>query len=143
MPEIHRFALVSYQPRQMFDLVCDVDRYPEFLPWVRFAQVHEHDQQRQLATLEVRIAGMLRRFTTENLLIEPEQVRMRLVRGPFEELCGVWRFQPLGERGCQVSLELSFSLPGSVLLRPFKRGFERMADNMVDDFCRRAERVHA
>lgn len=143
MPQIQRFALVSYHPRQMFDLVCDVDRYPEFLPWVRFARVHEQGGQRQLATLEVRIAGMLRRFTTENLLIEPEQVQMRLVRGPFEELVGTWRFQPLGDTGCQVSLDLSFALPAAVLLRPFRVGFERMADNMVDDFCRRAERIHA
>jgi ribosome-associated toxin RatA of RatAB toxin-antitoxin module len=143
MPQIHRFALVPHQPRQMFDLVSDVDRYPEFLPWVRFARVHERDRERQLATLEVRIAGMLRRFTTENQLTEPNEMRMRLVRGPFEELSGVWRFQALGNAGCQVSLDLSFAMPGSVLLRPFKRGFERMADSMVDDFCRRAEVVHA
>ncbi len=143
MPQIHRFALVRHQPRQMFDLVCDVDRYPEFLPWVKYACIHEQDGTRQLATLEVVIAGMPRRFTTENLLTEPQEMRMRLVRGPFEELSGVWRFQALGGQGCQVSLDLSFTMPGSVLLRPFKRGFERMADAMVDDFCRRAEYIHA
>jgi ribosome-associated toxin RatA of RatAB toxin-antitoxin module len=142
MPEIHRFALVAYSPRQMYDLVCDVARYPEFLPWVRSAAVHEQDDQRQLATLEVRIAGITQRFTTENSLVPVQSLGMRLARGPFDELSGMWRFRALGETGCRVSLDLGFSLPGSLLMKPFRRGFEKMADNMVDDFCRRAEQIH-
>lgn len=142
MPQIHRFALVTHSPRQMYDLVRDVASYPEFLSWVRAAEVHEEDQQRQLATLEVRIAGMVQRFTTENRLVEGESLSMRLHRGPFEQLSGAWRFQALGELGTRVSLDLEFSMPGSVLMLPFKRGFGRMADAMVDDFCRRADQVH-
>lgn len=142
MPQIHRFALVTHSPRKMFDLVCDVSRYPEFLSWVRAAEVHEQDDQRQLATLEVRIAGMVQRFTTENELVQAESLSMRLHRGPFDQLSGVWRFQGLAELGTRVSLDLEFSMPGSVLMLPFRRGFGRMADNMVDDFCRRADQVH-
>ena len=142
MPQIHRFALVTHSPRQMFDLVCDVASYPEFLPWVRTAEVHEQDDQRQLATLEVRIAGMVQRFTTENSLVQPESLNMRLHRGPFDQLSGVWRFLALSDLGTRVSLDLEFSMPGSVLMLPFRRGFGRMADNMVDDFCRRADQVY-
>lgn len=142
MPQIHRFALVTHSPRQMFDLVCDVVRYPEFLSWVKTAEIHEQDEQRQLATLEVRIAGMVQRFTTENALVQAESLSMRLHQGPFDQLSGVWRFQALGDLGTRVSLDLAFSMPGSVLMLPFRRGFGRMADNMVDDFCRRADQVH-
>lgn len=142
MPEIHRFALVSFTPDQMFELVRDVASYPEFLPWVRTAEVHEEDGQRQLATLEVRIAGIGQRFTTENQLDRPQSLAMRLHQGNFEDLSGLWSFKPLGDIGTRVSLDLRFALPGSVLLLPFKKGFGRMADRMVDDFCRRAEVVH-
>ncbi len=142
MPQISRFALVAHTPQQMFDLVRDVQHYPRFLPWVRAAELHEADDSRQLATLEVRIAGIVQRFTTENTLVEAERITMALNKGPFEHLSGAWCFKPLGEAGARVSLDLSFILPGSVLMRPFKRGFERMADRMVDDFCRRADEIH-
>ena len=142
MPAIHRFALVTHTPQQMFDLVRDVRRYPEFLSWVRAAEVHEESDGQQLATLDVRIAGIARRFTTRNTLRAGRGMTMRLHSGPFESLAGEWRFEALGASGARVSLDLEFSLPGSVLMVPFRRGFSRMADNMVDDFCRRADRVH-
>lgn len=141
MTEVHRFALVEYTPDEMFRLVRDVRRYPEFLAWVRAAEVHEEAETRQLASLEVSLGGIRRRFTTENALEYPARLEVRLREGPFEELSGCWRFEPLGH-GAKVSLDLVFRLRGSALMRPFGRGFGRMADRMVDDFCRRAERVY-
>ncbi|MGY6555948.1 MAG: type II toxin-antitoxin system RatA family toxin [Wenzhouxiangella sp.] len=141
MTEVHRFALVEYTSEQMFELVRAVPRYPEFLPWVRRAEVHEEDEQRQLASLEVALAGLRRSFTTENCLAYPHRLDIRLQSGPFEDLVGCWRFDPIGH-GSRVSLDLSFRLSGSAWMLPFRRSFERMADRMVDDFCRRADRVY-
>ena len=141
MPEVHRFALVPYTPAQMYELVRDVPRYPEFLDWVQAAEVHEEDERLQLATLEVRLGGIVRRFTTRNELFPGRSLSMRLHRGPFDQLSGQWNFAALGD-GTKVSLDLKFKLPGSVLLKPFQRSFGRMADRMVDDFSRRAERIH-
>ncbi len=141
MTEVHRFALVEYSPEQMFELVRSVSRYPEFLPWIRRAEVHEQDDRRQLASLEVSLAGLRRRFTTENCLYWPERLDMRLHSGPFDDLSGCWQFCSLGE-GTRVSLDLRFRLSGSAWMLPFRRSFERMADRMVDDFCRRADRIY-
>ena len=142
MPEIHRFALVPHSPAQMFGLVRDVHRYPEFLPWVQGAEVHENAETVQVATLDVKVAGLSRRFTTRNALVPNESLAMELERGPFDELSGRWEFRPLGGDGTRVSLDLSFHLPGSMLMLPFQRGFGRVADRMVDDFCRRADLIH-
>ncbi|TVQ39196.1 MAG: type II toxin-antitoxin system RatA family toxin [Wenzhouxiangella sp.] len=142
MTQVHRFALVTYSPQQMFELVRDVPRYPEFLNWVQAATVHEEDEHHQLATLQVRIAGMTQRFTTENTLVPGYRLQMALRTGPFDHLGGVWQFDALGEHGARVSLDLQFSLARSALMLPFRRGFNRMADRMVDDFCRRAEELH-
>ncbi len=141
MPEVHRSALVPYSPAQMFDLVRDVDRYPEFLGWVRAAEVHEETAVWQRATLEIQLIGMVRRFTTRNLLVPGQELLMELDSGPFRSLTGKWRFQAVGE-GCRVSLDLAFDTGPSLLLRPFQRSFSQMADRMVDDFTRRAEQVH-
>ena len=142
MPEIHRFALVPHAPSRMFELVRDVPSYPEFLPWVRGAEVHEESEALQVATLDVRVAGISRRFTTRNTLIQDEKLSMALEKGPFDELSGRWEFKPLGSAGTRVSLDLFFHLPGSMLMLPFQRGFGRVADRMVDDFCRRADQIH-
>lgn len=141
MAEVHRFALVEHTPDEMFELVRQVPRYPEFLSWVRTAEVHEQEEDRQVASLEVTLGGIRRRFTTTNHLQRPECLEIRLKEGPFEQLTGCWRFRPVGH-GCKVSLDLVFSLPGSAWLLPFRRGFGRMADRMVDDFCRRADRIY-
>lgn len=125
----------------MFDLVRDVERYPQFLAWVRSARVHEDDGSHQLATLEVRLAGLVQRFTTRNTLVAGERLVMELDHGPFETLSGCWLFAPAG-RGCQVTLDLRFRVAGGLFLLPFQRNFARMADRMVDDFTRRAEQVH-
>ncbi|NBD95581.1 MAG: hypothetical protein GVY11_03790, partial [Gammaproteobacteria bacterium] len=142
MPEVHRSALVPYTPAQMYGLVRDVDNYPAFLGWVRSAEVHREDAHHQLATLEVQLAGLVRRFTTRNTLVPDEALIMELDRGPFDDLSGSWRFSAVGS-GCRVSLDLRFHVSGGILLRPFQRNFSRMADRMVDDFTRRAHRVHA
>ncbi len=141
MPEIHRSAIVRYTPAQMYALVRDIERYPEFLAWVRSAEVHREDEYQQLATLEVQLAGLVRRFTTRNTLVPGEKLVMELDRGPFDNLGGSWQFAAAGS-GCRVSLDLRFQVSGGLLLRPFQRNFSRMADRMVDDFTRRADQVH-
>ncbi len=125
----------------MFDLVCDVKRYPEFLDWVREATVHAQSETGQTASLAVTLGGIRALFTTDNRLDRPREVEMRLREGPFEDLYGCWRFTPVGH-GCRVSLDLDFRFSGSLWMRPFRRSFSRMADRMVDDFCRRAEVIH-
>ena len=141
MPEVHRSALVPHSPLQMFELVRDVRRYPEFLDWVSDAVVHEENIERQMATLEVRLTGLVRRFTTLNQLEPGRAINMRLHEGPFSDLSGCWFFESLGD-GAKVSLDLRFSLAGSLILKPFQRNFGRMADRMVDDFAHRAECVY-
>jgi ribosome-associated toxin RatA of RatAB toxin-antitoxin module len=141
MTDVHRFALVEYRPDQMFDLVCDVDSYPRFLDWVRSANVHEQSDVEQRASLSVMLGGIRASFTTRNQLDRPNSIEMRLLEGPFEDLKGRWRFSAAGS-GCRVSLDLSFSFAGSFWMRPFRRGFSRMADRMVDDFCKRASVVY-
>jgi ribosome-associated toxin RatA of RatAB toxin-antitoxin module len=141
MTDVHRFALVQYTPEQMFDLVCDVQHYPEFLGWVRSASVHEQSDVEQTASLAVTLGGIRAQFTTLNRLARPEGIDMLLREGPFEDLRGSWRFSRAGS-GCRVSLDLSFRFAGSVWMRPFRRSFSRMADRMVDDFCRHAGEVY-
>lgn len=140
--EIERSALVLHSPLEMYRLVQDVPSYPQFLSWCTDAEVHEQTDDYQLASLAVRIGGMTQRFTTRNRLVRGEFLALSLVEGPFRRLSGEWRFEPLGEAGCKVSLHLAFEFSSALMSSAFRRGFARIADRMVLDFGRRADEVY-
>lgn len=142
MTRVERSALVGYSPWQMFELVRDVASYPQFLSWCSAASVEKEEDDAQLAGLEIRLAGITRQFRTRNTLRPPHRIDMALVSGPFRELEGAWTFDPVGESGCRVGLVLAFEFSSRLLSGALERGFARVADRLVDDFCRRAEQVH-
>src|SRR5689334_12608679 len=72
MREIHRTALVPYSVEQMFALVADIERYPQFLPWCADAKVVERNDSEVVASLELAKAGLHERFTTRNTLSPPQ-----------------------------------------------------------------------
>jgi ribosome-associated toxin RatA of RatAB toxin-antitoxin module len=127
----------------MFQLVQDVERYPEFLSWCVAARLLERSEDSQLARLEVSLGGLRHAFTTRNRLEPAERLTLSLVDGPFRQLSGEWRFQPLGEQGCKIALELAFDFSSSMLSAAFRRGFSNVADRLVADFCRRADALHS
>jgi ribosome-associated toxin RatA of RatAB toxin-antitoxin module len=95
--EIKRSALVTFSPAQMFDLVIDVERYPQFLPWVAGAALHQRSEHDLLASMEMRRSGVTERFTTRNEFDRPSFMTMQLVEGPFRVLYGRWTFTPIGD----------------------------------------------
>lgn len=126
---------------QMFDLVRDVERYPEFLSWVVDAECYEETENFQYASIEVSIGGVRRRIATRNDLIRGELLRLNLAEGPFQHFSGEWRFSDLGI-GSRVQLSLGFQFDNPLLVAAFSRGFVSVANRMVDDFCRRADVLH-
>ncbi|MEX2500692.1 MAG: type II toxin-antitoxin system RatA family toxin [Wenzhouxiangellaceae bacterium] len=142
MPKIQRSALVTYSPMQMFDLVRDVERYPEFLSWVVNAECYEESEAFQHAALEVSVAGINRRIATRNDLVPGQLLRLNLADGPFRHFSGEWRFSDLGI-GSRVQLSLGFEFDNPVMVAAFSRGFMSVANRMVDDFVRRADALYA
>lgn len=139
---IERSALVGFSPRQMYELVRDVPSYPRFLSWCTSAAVIEESEHSQEASLEISLAGLKKSFTTRNSLAPPSRIDIDLVSGPFRQLEGKWTFDPVGDTGCRVSLCLTFAVASRLLSGALERGFARVADRLVDDFCRRAEQVY-
>lgn len=142
MKSIERSALVGYGARQMFDLVRDVPAYPRFLSWCSSAKVVEEGGDVQVASLEISLAGLKQRFTTRNTLAPPSRIDLELESGPFRRLEGHWTFEPVGDSGCRVTLSLTFAVASRFLAGALESGFARVADRLVDDFCRRAEQVY-
>jgi ribosome-associated toxin RatA of RatAB toxin-antitoxin module len=142
MVRIERSALVPYTAEQMFHLVNRVERYPEFLRWCVGGEVRDETEQGMRASITVRVAGLARTFTTQNVLEHPHRISLNLVDGPFQALSGAWNFLPLGEDGSKVSLYLEFEFAGRVLSSAFAKGFSSVAEGLVSDFCNEAEQVY-
>lgn len=139
--EITRSALVTHSALDMYQLVHDVQAYPEFLSWCSGAEVHEQSHELQVASLQVLVGGVKTGFTTRNRLQRGERVVMALVDGPFRQLAGEWRFEQLGDAGSKISLELAFEVSSRLMAGAFSQGFSKIADRMVRDFSQRADRV--
>lgn len=136
MALIRRSALVRQPADRMFALVNDVAGYPLRFDWCQAARVLEASDSEMLAQMELRIAGVEVRFVTRNTLVPPERIGLALEEGPFQHLRGAWSFKPLSAEACKVALEIDFEPAGRLLGPALALGFERVADRMVDDFCR-------
>ena len=141
MSHIQRSALVSFTPRQMFDLVNDVESYPTRFDWCDGARIEERGEDYLVAALDVGLGAFKASFTTKNTLKPPSRIGMSLVDGPFQNLSGGWVFHALGNEGCKVSLVLEFEMAG-FMGAALAMGFQGLADRMVDDFVREAKLVY-
>jgi ribosome-associated toxin RatA of RatAB toxin-antitoxin module len=124
----------------MFGLVNDVASYPRRFAWCEGARVLEQSEGQIVARLEVRVAGMPVAVTTRNTIEEPTRIGLHLVDGPFSSLEGAWRFHTLAEDACKVSLDLDFEVAGKLLGSALAIAFGGLGDQMLDDFCREADR---
>ncbi|MFT7289009.1 MAG: ribosome-associated toxin RatA of RatAB toxin-antitoxin module [Halieaceae bacterium] len=142
MTSIHRSALLPYSDAELFRLVNDVAAYPQFLDGCVGARVIHTDALHMEARLDLARGGIAQSFTTLNELTPNERITLRLKDGPFEYLDGCWRFQALADRACKVSLDLEFSVRGSLLSAAAARLLERVTNNLVDAVVRRAGQVY-
>lgn len=141
MPVVKKSALVARSAEQMYELVNDVESYPQFLPWCRSTRLLSRDAERLCGELEVARAGVSQKFSTCNRLYPYERIDIELKEGPFRKLRGGWRFTALREDACKVELELDFEFSGRLINRAFGAVFAQIANTLVDAFCKRANEV--
>ena len=145
MKTVNKSVLIWYSPAEMYALVTQVDKYPEFLPWCDHAQVLATDADGVTAEVGIAFSGIRQTFTTRNTHVPDQKVGMKLVKGPFSQLEGEWRFLPVGngsERACRVELTLHYGFDNVALAASVGPVFDRIASSMVEAFVARAEQVY-
>ena len=142
MQLVERSALVSYTAAQMFALVNDVARYPEFLPWCVGARVEDVAAGERIATLQVARGVLQTEFTTRNVLLQDAQIHMQLLHGPFRDLTGEWRFDAIGSRGSRVQFRVEFEFKNRLTGSAFNAVFEALCGTIIDAFVVRAESIY-
>jgi ribosome-associated toxin RatA of RatAB toxin-antitoxin module len=142
MPTIERSALVPYSAAQMYALVDDIERYPEFVPACSSATIVEQGPEFKIARLDISKAGVGKSFTTRNQLQPHSAIGMQLVDGPFKYLHGGWQFHSLDHKACKIVLKLEFEFSNKLLSMAFGGIFNELQGRMVDAFVQRARQVY-
>ncbi|MEI8168143.1 MAG: type II toxin-antitoxin system RatA family toxin [Rhodoferax sp.] len=145
MKTVSKSVLIWYSPQEMYVLVTEVEKYPQFLPWCDHARVLSTEENGMTAEVGISFSGIRQTFTTQNTHTPDRQVLMKLVNGPFSRLDGEWNFLPLGDgtqRACKVELTLNYGFDNATLGRLVGPVFDKIARSMVDAFVKRAGQVY-
>ena len=142
MRVIDRSALLPYKAHQVYQLVNDVESYPQYMDGCVAARILARDGDRMEAQLELARAGIRQSFSTRNRLVEGESIALELIEGPFEFFNGRWDFRDLGESACKVSLRLEFAVNNGLVGAAAARLFDRVTGDLVDAVSRRARHIY-
>ena len=137
---ISKSALLPYNANQIFELINDVESYPQFLDGCVGAEILRQEEGLMEARLDLKKKGISQSFVTRNQLIAPNSIIMELVEGPLESLKGEWTIKPLADQGCKLSLELDFEMKQGLIMQMVARFFGETANRLVDAVSNEAAR---
>lgn len=143
MPTHAEKRVVPYSCQQMFDLVADVESYPEFLPWCVACRIRRRiNEQTFVADLMVGFKVFRERFTSEVTLNGAERIDVIYREGPFRYLNNHWAFSA-DERGhCVIDFYIDFEFRSKKLQKLIGRLFNEAVQRMVNAFERRADAIY-
>jgi len=142
MTSIKRSALVQYSADQMFDLVNDIENYPEFMLGCAEAAVISQSDESIVGKLKLSRAGITQEFTTKNLLKRPNLIEMHLVEGKFKSFSAQWSFDELGDDACKVALSMDFEFDSFFIDTAAEKLLTSSANSLVDSIVVRAKEIY-
>ena len=141
MPRYAEQKRVHYSPEQMFDLVADVGKYPQFLPWCVGAKIRSHTAEELVADLTIGFGPFRESFTSRVKLEHPHTIIVHYENGPFRYLNNRWRFQA-DPSGCLIDFFVDFEFRNRVLQMAIGAVFAEAVRRMVYAFLKRARDVY-
>jgi coenzyme Q-binding protein COQ10 len=139
MPGIREVRRMPWSAEQMFDLVADVARYGEFLPWVVATRVREDSETEMVADMLIGFNALREKFTSRVEKRRAELIKVHYVDGPLRDLDNVWLFSAREDGGCDVDFNVEFTFRNAMFERLAGQYFERAFRKMVGAFETRAE----
>lgn len=139
---ITRSVLVPYSAQEMYELVCDVARYREFLPGCISSEVIASGDAELIGRMAFTRLGMTQHMVSRNRLQPPARIDIEYVEGPFEHMLAHWQFDALQERACKVTFSMEFSVQQRFLRFAVNAAVQQGANETVDAFHKRAEQMY-
>jgi ribosome-associated toxin RatA of RatAB toxin-antitoxin module len=143
MREVIRSVLIARPAALVYELINDIERYPEFVPGCASARVISREPNEIVALLGIKKGPLALEFTTRNRLTPSSAIAMQLLDGPFTELTGGWRLTALSGNGCRATLSLRFAFSNRVTALVLEPLFEKIVADLVEAFVLRARQLPA
>jgi coenzyme Q-binding protein COQ10 len=142
MPGIRETRRLPYSPEQMFDMVADVARYEEFLPWVIATRVREDGETEMIADLLVGFNALREKFTSRVIKDRPRRIEVIYLDGPMRDLDNIWHFRPAADGGCEIDFHVEFTFRNRMFEALAGQYFDRAFRKMVNAFEARADALY-
>lgn len=141
MPKHKEERFLPYSPEQIFDLVADVSRYPEFLPWCVGARIVRREGDVLYADLMVGFKMIREKFTSKVTLARPDRIEVEYLNGPFRYLKNQWLFVEK-DGGCLIDFYIEFEFHSRILRKVMQPLFHEAVRRMVGAFETRARALY-
>ncbi len=138
MIEVCKSVIVPYSNCEMFELVSNINNYPQYLPWCNRAEIKAQNDNIIIASLSIDYYKIKTTFTTKNTNIPYEKIIIELVDGPFQHLYGYWQFISLGNSGCKVEFLLHYQYTNAILAKLISPAFSFISNNIMNCFIKQA-----
>ncbi|MBW8783150.1 MAG: type II toxin-antitoxin system RatA family toxin [Novosphingobium sp.] len=142
MPGIHEVRRLPYSAEQMFNMVADVARYGEFLPWVVATRVRSNSDSEMIADMLVGFNALREKFTSRVEKHRPDWIRVHYIDGPMRDLDNIWRFTPVDGHSCEVDFCVEFTFRNALFEKLAGQYFDRAFRKMVAAFETRAAELY-
>ena len=142
MPRHSEHRRLPYSPEQLFDLVADVKRYDEFLPWVSAVRVRSSSETEMVADLIVGFGAFRERFTSRVKKQRPSAITVDYIEGPLKFLHNEWRFEPAADGGTDLHFTVDFAFRSRIFEAVAGQVFERALRKMTNAFEQRAAALY-
>jgi coenzyme Q-binding protein COQ10 len=142
MPRHSETRHLPYTPEQLFDLVADVGRYDEFLPWVVAVRIRSSSEEETVADLVVGFSAFKERFTSRVVKERPDRICVDYVEGPLKYLHNEWRFERSADGGTNLHFSVDFAFRSRLFETLAGQMFDRALRRMTGAFERRAAALY-
>ena len=142
MPGLQETRILPYSPEQMFDLVADVARYGEFLPWVVATRVRSDSETEMVADMLVGFKMLREKFTSKVEKQRPHSLTVHYLDGPLRDLDNRWHFRPAPNGGCELDFSVTFTFRNALFESLAGQYFDKAFRKMVAAFETRAEQLY-
>lgn len=142
MKTVQKSVLIWYSAEQMFDLVADVGRYGEFLPWVIATRVRSNSDTEMTADMVVGFKAIRESFTSRVTKDRPREIAVHYMDGPLSDLDNVWTFRAVDDHTCEIDFLVDFTFKNRLFERIAGQYFDKAFRKMVEAFEKRAAQLY-
>lgn len=139
----HReIQILPYSTEQLFDLVIDIEQYPQFIPWCSAARIIKKESESLSAELAVNFKGFTSSYISKVSSTRPTSINVEMISGPFKYLRNHWQFNYLDQQKSEIIFDIDFCFESVLLQKMAGAMFEKALSTMINAFANRAEKIY-